>query len=1685
MAEFKLGRIRFVWKGNWTASNEYYKDDVVRNGGNTYVCIAGHISSDDFPTDLESFWNKISDGQEWKDDWDTDTYYKVNDIVKYGGYLYIANTAHTSAATFENGLEADSSKWDLFAEGFDYKSLWTTSERYKVNDIVKYNSTIYICIDAHTSASTSDAETGGLESDSDKWEFFSKGIEWRDTWTINTEYRLNDVVRYGGKVYVCNTGHTSSSSIALGLEDDQNKWDDFHKGIEYRNTWSPSVRYRINDVVKYGAGLWICETPHTSDLLFTTDEDKWSQFVEGFEFEDSWDKDTLYQPGDFVTYGGYNFVAVTNNSNSKPTENPNDWDLFNTGFRFVGDYQTDSTNQHYKVGDVVRVGGYTYLCIQDHDQEIHPGDSENFSDWPEYWERLNSGLFWKEEWTNGDFYDLGDVVSYTTNVGTVNESVNSYVCVQTHTADDSVDENSPEQDLLGEYWNILAGGPENGVLDQDGDLLIYSGSGPSRLPIGQNGQVLAVDETTQLPAWKFFGSKENVWYVNSNDGFDRSAPVNGTTIDQPWASIEYAAKEVELGALNPNAKSLLILNRAFIQQEITQYIDYQIAESNAPFTGDYSEYDSNIAFVDVGIIVDAIIHDLSYSGNTDVRQAAIDYDNNDLVLVENKSAENNDVLDYLDTLIDAVISNVDPDTSYQTLNSATPVFDQFKDSELDEELNAQTIISSLIGIITETVTNGTANLPEQIIPNNTIFVKTGIQSEVLPISVPQQTAIVGDELRSTKVTPAAGFVQSNDVPKSLDAVDRLKNIVDSIVLGVDDITASSTNTESYVDTNPVVGNSAVSDIVTDLFQQIFDYVDFELNGGTQDSTTPLIAGANTPQTSTNYTFAREAIAKNKDFLIAEAIAFVKDEYPSYTVNEDHYQDFFARYIDAVQYDLIYTGNYKSLTAARYYVNSVLGSVTENMFFLRNGTGLRNCTVTGLDGRRVDNTTITDIDPELLIIDQEYKITNLGDTDWNNVAGTTGETYAVDDRIVVVQPASSGTTGTASPTGLRADIEYDTLRPLAGAYCSLDPGWGPADERVWIRNKSPYVQNVTTFGTGCIGMKVDGDLHNSGNDSIVANDFTQVLSDGIGAWVTNLGRSELVSVFSYYGYIGYLAENGGKIRATNGNSSYGSFGTISEGVDNTEIPITAKVDNRSFEAIVDSVLTDGDDILVFQYLNAGQDYTPAETEFTISGDGFNEEIDSITTETGGIFEVRLLDPNDNLGGEDYVSRDNTAQIGDATGITISATDPVATAGEYEGMAVWLVAGKGAGQYGYIDSYNPGTKRAEIYKYSDDTPGWDHVTGKSIENSLDSSTAYVIEPRLTFDPPPGGGYAESAKGRAVVDNGKISKVLIWDPGSGYTQPAADQGLTIVDPNNTVEAPYQIRVADGVLSQPTWIDRGTAYNTASIAVSGDGFADRFQPGQFVRVKNLSERPQPGSNIEFAGLPNQYFKLVVVREFLGDEGDYTAQFQISPNLTVSEAPDHDEDMVLRIRYSQVRLTGHDFLDIGTGNKEETNYPNEPEYEPDSEAETTESGGGRVFFTTTDQDGNFRVGDLFSVEQATGVASLNADAFNIAGLQELSLGELALGGSGARIEEFSTDGTFAANSDNIVPTQRAIRTYITSQIGGGAATLNVNSITAGQVQIDTDRILTTSGNQINVLQKMNFPEGVDGVPLAMHYFLN
>ena len=317
------------------------------------------------------------------------------------------------------------------------------------------------------------------------------------------------------------------------------------------------------------------------------------------------------------------------------------------------------------------------------------------------------------------------------------------------------------------------------------------------------------------------------------------------------------------------------------------------------------------------------------------------------------------------------------------------------------------------------------------------------------------------------------------------------------------------------------------------------------------------------------------------------------------------------------------------------------------------------------------------------------------------------------------------------------------------------------------------------------------------------------------------------------------------------------------------------------------------------------------------------------------------------------------------------------------------------------------------------------------------------------------------------------------------------TLTDPNKTKAAALRMRTATGILANPSFPNRGSGNITATAStggginayLAGDGSSDLYQASSFINVAGLYSIPTAGANITFSSIPNTWYKLVQVTNILGSLGNYTAQFQINPALSVLLAPANGDVMTTKLKYSQVRLTGHDFLYIGTGNAATTNYPYVNISSAVQANQAISSGGGRTFFTSTDQDGNFNVGNLFGVQQATGTATLNATAFNLAGLNSLQLGAVTLGVGSAIITQFSTDPYFTANSDSIVPTQKAIKSYITSQIGGGASTLNVNTLTAGTIYISGNTIKSTDGNQINITSKVNFTGGIDGSPVALIYF--
>ncbi len=134
-----------------------------------------------------------------------------------------------------------------------------------------------------------------------------------------------------------------------------------------------------------------------------------------------------------------------------------------------------------------------------------------------------------------------------------------------------------------------------------------------------------------------------------------------------------------------------------------------------------------------------------------------------------------------------------------------------------------------------------------------------------------------------------------------------------------------------------------------------------------------------------------------------------------------------------------------------------------------------------------------------------------------------------------------------------------------------------------------------------------------------------------------------------------------------------------------------------------------------------------------------------------------------------------------------------------------------------------------------------------------------------------------------------------------------------------------------------------------------------------------------------------------------------------------------ITVNISTCRASGHDFLEIGTGGYNTSNYPSNvfggPAQPPEPTQEIREETQGRVFYVSTDQDGIFRVGRFFSVDQGTGTVTFSA-SIALSNLDGIGFKR------GTVVKEFSTDVTMTDNADDTVPTESAVRGYIDRRLG-------------------------------------------------------
>ena len=301
MAEFKLERFKYNWKGVWTTSATYNRDDVVNVGGKTYVCLITHTANADFNTDLlatvpgsdppqpQPKWVLMMDGRKFVGTWATAIQYQEGDIVTFDGSIHVCIKGHLST-TFEN----NSADWSVIALNIEHQGAWASATGYGQGAVVTYNGISYKCITAHTSQTY-------LEDDIANWTVLNSAAYYNGYWTTATLYRKNDYVKFGGSIFKVNKTHVSTQYF------EQNFFDVELPGYNEVQEFSTNTDYATGDIVRYGGDLYYVTRPIRGIYPTDTGFDSVIYFIKmlySYNFRGDWNIDNDYAPGDLVRRGG-------------------------------------------------------------------------------------------------------------------------------------------------------------------------------------------------------------------------------------------------------------------------------------------------------------------------------------------------------------------------------------------------------------------------------------------------------------------------------------------------------------------------------------------------------------------------------------------------------------------------------------------------------------------------------------------------------------------------------------------------------------------------------------------------------------------------------------------------------------------------------------------------------------------------------------------------------------------------------------------------------------------------------------------------------------------------------------------------------------------------------------------------------------------------------------------------------------------------------------------------------------------------------------------------------------------------------------------------------------------------------------------------------------------------------------
>jgi len=560
-----------------------------------------------------------------------------------------------------------------------------------------------------------------------------------------------------------------------------------------------------------------------------------------------------------------------------------------------------------------------------------------------------------------------------------------------------------------------------------------------------------------------------------------------------------------------------------------------------------------------------------------------------------------------------------------------------------------------------------------------------------------------------------------------------------------------------------------------------------------------------------------------------------------------------------------------------------------------------------------------------------------------------------------------------PPQLPCPFYLDGIRYQVNAISSYDSGQGTAT--IFLdANTNP---DSLGDGQGYLGS-ADQEifLQTAGNRSMLGNDFTQIND------------------------LGY---NGSEIRSLNGSNGYGFFGLVAEGADPNEIPDAVTLRDPMVQPGKAFTTTETPNVIEDPFIHVYDLEKPPTLDCVVTIDH---------GPTLGVLNYRISQI------ENFSDSNNDGQLGNSPD-DIVATNGVVSNAVYR-LNIIPDSAITDDFFGDLQADVPNDTLVEIRN-----------TKSQIFDGVRDSESLEVRPSTAIN------YEESFEitYRSLAFNGADSLeqdlpddqiLTIVEADYDFVRLEVDLdalsvgfGLTKGDTKIPVRPlPTEERIekllrdVEGRQPGDNNYSGGMIFSYAGKTHQVMAYEDDSSVPYIVIDDKNTDIAQSGVTGLAAGIPNTYERIFFAGLFAGSKAEITTAISL------------------------LRATGHDFTQIGTGSYNDSNYPNVILGEPENDeagsytdsptatkSQVWERRKGRVFFVSTDQDGFFRVGKFFSVDQGTG---------DIEFAGELGLtGANALGfRRGVTINEFSADDSFSDNSSQAAPTERATGGYINRVLG-------------------------------------------------------